>query len=246
MTRDLAEASGRRVVKVPLTAQWSADVERMAEEARKAGGGVIHFGNPNNPTSSVTPQKALAWLVENLPANTVLLIDEAYIQFADAASVESGIRYVREGRNVIVTRTFSKLYGMAGLRVGFGCAPAGLVKRMTPFRNNVIGILGARAAMAALELGDTFVAERRAGRNRIRAQVCSWLDQRGFGYIPPQANFVLIDIGRNVQEVIPRMLAEGVAVGRHFDSVDRSMRVAMGTEREMEKFKAAFQKVVEA
>jgi len=245
MTRDLAEASGRRVVKVPMTKQWSADVERMAEEARKAGGGVIHFGNPNNPTSSITPRKALAWLVENLPANTVLLIDEAYIQFADSAAIESGIRYVQEGRNVIVTRTFSKLYGMAGVRVGFGCARADLVKRMTPFRNNVIGILGARAAMAALELGDTFVAERRTRRNRIRAQVCSWLDNRGFGYIPPQGNFVLIDIRRDVQEVIPRMLAEGVAVGRHFDSVDRSMRLAIGTEREMEKFKTAFQKVVE-
>jgi histidinol-phosphate aminotransferase len=244
MTRDLAEASGKRVVKVPLSRQWSADVERMAAEARKAGGGVIHLGNPNNPTSSITPKQALRWLAENLPRDTVLLIDEAYIQFADSPDLESGIGYVREGRNVVVTRTFSKLYGMAGVRVGFGCAPAPLVKRMTPFRNNVTSILGVRAAMAALELGDNLITGRRKRRNQVRAQICSWLDARGFQYVPPQANFVLIDLRRDVRDVIPRMLAEGVAVGRHFDSVDRSMRVAMGTEREMEKFKAAFQKVV--
>ena len=244
MTRDLAEASAKPVVKVPLTAESSADVERMVKIARKAGGGVIHFGNPNNPTSSITPKHALQWLAENLPIETVLLIDEAYIQFADSPEMESGLRYVREGRSVVVTRTFSKLYGMAGVRMGFGCAPAALVKRMTPFRNNVVSILGARAAMAALELGDNLVTARRERRNRVRAQICSWLDARGFGYIPPQANFVLIDIGRDVREVIPRMLAEGVAVGRHFDSVDRRMRVAMGTEGEMEKFKGAFVKTV--
>ena len=158
--------------------------------------------------------------------------------------MESALNYVREGRNVVVTRTFSKLYGMAGVRVGFGCAPASLIKRMQPFRNNVISILGARAAMGAVQLGEGFVAERRARRNRIRAQVCSWLDERGFPYIPPQGNFVLIDIRRDIADVIPRMLAEGVAVGRRFDTLDRWMRVAMGTQREMEKFQAAFQKVM--
>ncbi|MBZ5728708.1 MAG: aminotransferase class I/II-fold pyridoxal phosphate-dependent enzyme [Acidobacteriia bacterium] len=244
MTRDLAAAAGRPVVKVPLTAQWSADVERLADAARKARGGVIHLGNPNNPTSSVTPRAELQWLVENLPADTVLLIDEAYIQFVDSPAVESGVRYVREGRNVVVTRTFSKLYGMAGVRVGFGCAPAALVKQMQPFRNNVISILGARAAMAAVPLGDAFVSARRTRRNHIRAALCQWLDQRGFHYIPPNANFVLIEIGREVSEAIPRMLAEGVAVGRRFDGVERWMRVAVGTEQEMEKFQAAFRKVV--
>ena len=85
MARDLVEAAGRRVVKVQLTKQWSADVERMAHEARQAGGGVIHLGNPNNPTSSVTPKGELRWLAEHLPPATVLLVDEAYIQFANPA-----------------------------------------------------------------------------------------------------------------------------------------------------------------
>jgi histidinol-phosphate/aromatic aminotransferase/cobyric acid decarboxylase-like protein len=185
----------------------------------------------------------MRWLAEHLPSNTVLLVDEAYIHFADAAQVESAVEYVREGRNVIATRTFSKLYGMAGLRVGFGCAPAALVKRMQPFRNNVIGILGGRAAMAAIGAGEGLVADRRERRNRIRGELCAWLAGKRLRYIPPQGNFVLIDIGRSVAEAIPRMLSEGVAVGRRFDTLDTWMRVAVGTETEMERFRAALTKV---
>jgi histidinol-phosphate aminotransferase len=244
MARDVVEAAGRPVVKVQLTKRLAADVERMAHEARQADGGVIHLGNPNNPTSSVTPKSELRWLAEHLPPSTVLLVDEAYIQFANPAEVDSAVAYVREGRSVIATRTFSKLYGMAGVRVGFGCGPSDLLKQMQPFRNNVISILGARAAMAAAQLGEEFVRTRRAARNRIRAELCSWLDGKGLRYVPPHANFVLIDIQRSVQDIIPRMLAEGVAVGRRFDSVDTWMRVAIGTEMEMEKFRAAFEKVV--
>jgi histidinol-phosphate aminotransferase len=244
MTRDVAEASGRRVIKVPLRADWSADVERLADEAKKAGAGVVHLGNPNNPTSSATSKQAMAWLVENLPAETVLLVDEAYIQFADSPDIESSIAHVRAGKNVVVTRTFSKLYGMAGVRTGFGCARTDLVKRMTPFRNNVTSILGVRAAIAAAGLGTGFIVERRSVRNRIRTAMCRWLDGKGRRYIPPQANFVLIEIGRDVSEVISKMLAEGVAVGRKFDAVERWMRVAIGTESEMARFQRAFEKVV--
>jgi histidinol-phosphate aminotransferase len=243
MTRDIAEASGRRAIKVPLKSDWSADVEQMADAAKKANAGVVHLGHPNNPTSSATPARDLAWLVDRLSGGTVLLVDEAYIQFADVPGVESCIGHVRAGKNVVVTRTFSKLYGMAGVRAGFGCAPAGLVKRMTPFRNNVTSILGVRAAMAAAALGEGFVAERRAARNRVRAGVCRWLDGKGRRYIPPQGNFVLIEIGRDVSEVISKMLAEGVAVGRKFDTVERWLRVAIGTESEMARFQRAFEKV---
>jgi histidinol-phosphate aminotransferase len=244
MTRDLAEAGGRRVIKVPLTDAWSADVERIAEEASRSGAGVVHLGNPNNPTSSITPKTKLAWLVEHLPPSAILLVDEAYIQFADSPEAESCIRYVKEGRNVIVTRTFSKLYGMAGVRVGFGCAPPDLVRRMQPFRNNVISVLGARAAMAAISLGDRFVADRRARRNAVRTRVCAWLRTEGFRFIDPHANFVLIhvgnDVGKDVAELIPQMLAHGVAVGRRFEAVNQWMRVAIGTDAEMAKFQRAF------
>lgn len=244
MTQDVTSAAGKPVIKVPLTKSWSADVERMAAEAKKSGGGVIHIGNPNNPTSSITPGQHVRWLADRLPPNTVLLIDEAYIQFTDPAEEVSGMSLVQAGKNVVVTRTFSKLYGMAGVRVGFGCAPVALIRKMQPFRNNVISILGARAAIAAMELGESFVAERRARRNRIRDQFCSWLNRSGFEYIPPQGNFVLIRLGRDVRDMIPRFLAEGVATGRRFEAMNDWLRVAVGTETEMEKFRTAFKKVV--
>ena len=244
MAAQLTEAAGKPVVRVPLLKDWSVDVERMVVEAKKSGGGVIHFGNPNNPTSSLTGQAQIRWLGENLPANTIALIDEAYMQFVDPDLFESGVNHVRQGRSVIATRTFSKLYGMAGVRIGFGCAPAELIRRMQPFRNNVVSILSARAAMAAVALGDSFVAERRARRAGIRTKLCSWLNTKGFHYIPPHANFVLIDIRREVQDVIPKMLAQGVAVGRRFEAVGGWMRVAIGTEKEMDKFMTVFQKVV--
>jgi histidinol-phosphate/aromatic aminotransferase/cobyric acid decarboxylase-like protein len=172
------------------------------------------------------------------------LIDEAYIQFADPAADISGLSLVRAGKNVVVTRTFSKLYGMAGVRIGFACAPAALIQKMQPFRNNVISILGARAAMAAVELGEPFVAERRARRNRIRDQFRAWLDRRGLEYIPPHANFVLIHLGRDVRNAIPKFLAEGVATGRRFEAMSSWLRVAIGTESEMAKFQAVFEKIV--
>jgi histidinol-phosphate aminotransferase len=240
MTRDVAEAGGRHVIKVPLAEDWSADVERMAADAAANNAGVIHLGNPNNPTSSITPKAKLQWLVEHLAPGTVMVVDEAYIHFADSPEAESCIRYVKEGRNVIVTRTFSKLYGMAGVRVGFGCARADLIRKMQPFRNNVISILAARAAMAAVALGEDFVAERRARRNRIRAELCSWLRDRSIRFIEPQGNFVLISTGRDAAETVPKMLANGVAVGRRFEAVNQWMRVAIGTEAEMSRFRAAF------
>jgi histidinol-phosphate/aromatic aminotransferase/cobyric acid decarboxylase-like protein len=136
---DVVEAAGRRVVKVRLTKQWSADVARLAHESRQVGGGVIHLGNPNNPTSSATPKNELRWLAEHLPPSTVLLVDEAYIQFANPAEVESVVAYVREGRSVIATRTFSKLYGIAGVRVGFGCGPSDLLKHMATTSSASLG-----------------------------------------------------------------------------------------------------------
>jgi histidinol-phosphate aminotransferase len=244
MTRDVVEALGRPVVKVPLTAAWSADVERMQQAAKKAGGGVIHLGNPNNPTSSITAKKDLRWLAANLPANTVLLVDEAYAEFADSAEFESAIPYLGEGRPVVVTRTFSKIYGMAGVRAGYGCGPAELLKPMQPFRNNVISTFAARGITAALESGGAYVAAQRAKRIAIRAGVCEWLDRKGFRYVPPHANFVLADIRRSVAETIPRMLERGVAVGRRFDTLDTWMRFAIGNQPEMDKFQAAFEQVV--
>src|SRR5579859_2835511 len=122
---------------------------------------MIYICNPNNPTASLTPAADIAWLVANLPKETYLLVDEAYIHFSTSPDAQSALKYVREGKNVIVARTFSKIFGMAGLRAGFGIARPDLIERMTPYRNNVISIVTARAVLAALDLGPKLIEDRR-------------------------------------------------------------------------------------
>jgi len=242
----VTRALGRPVVNVPLTGEYAADVRRMAEEARKAGGGLIYVCNPNNPTSSITKKADIDWLVANLPPETVLLVDEAYIHFSESPDIASAIPYAAQGKNVIVTRTFSKIYGMAGLRAGYACAKPEFIRRMEPFRDNVISIVSARAVRAALEEAATLVPERRARTGKIRAGLCAWLAEKGFGYIEPHANFVMIDIGRDVRGVLLEFFRRGVAPGRPFPSLDNMMRVTIGTEAEIERFKAVFLEVLRA
>ncbi len=240
---DLTAALGRRVIRVPLTEGYAADVERLRAAALQAGGGLIYLCNPNNPTSALTPADRLAWLVENLPSGVLLLVDEAYLHFVEDPEPLSALKYVREGRNVIVTRTFSKIYGMAGLRVGFGCARADLIRRMRPFRSGVISYASARGVLAALEEGPPLIAERRTRLRRVRRAFCEWLRERKLNYIEPHANFVMIHLGRDVRPVIEALWQGGVAVGRPFPPLDQMLRVSIGTESDMARFCKVFETV---
>ena len=236
---EVARASGRQVVTVPLTAKYTADVHKLIAAADKAGGGMIYLCNPNNPTSTVTPKAEVAWMVANLPANTIALIDEAYMHFAETPEMESGLTYVRQSKDVVVARTFSKIYGMAGLRAGFAAARPDLIRKMAPFRNNVISIVTARAVLAAIA-EKNLVAERRAMLARTRGELCSWLKSKGVMYLEPQANFLMIDVGRDTREFGRDMAQRGVAVGRPFPPLDHMLRVTVGTDEEMAKFRDAF------
>jgi histidinol-phosphate aminotransferase len=237
---DLARSLGRKVVQSPLTAAWAYDVRQLAREAANAGGGLIYLCNPNNPTASLTHTRDIDWLAANLPPHTVLLVDEAYIHFSDPTQIESAIKHVRDGKDVIVARTFSKIYGMAGARAGFGCAKPELIQAMNPFMDKVIPILGLRAAMAALGERDTLVPERRSNVARIRGELCGWLQQKKIQYIEPHANFIMIDIRRDAKAFGHEMRKRGVAVGRPFPPLDQMLRVTIGTDEEMKKFRTAF------
>lgn len=243
---EVARAMGRQVIQVPLLPDYSADVHQIADAARKAHAGLIYLCNPNNPTASITPKAAIAWLVENLPSDTVLLVDEAYIHFGESDNLETALPYVRQGKNVVVARTFSKIYGMAGVRAGFVCASAALIERMRPYRNNVLSIIAMRAVMAALAESGTLVPERRAINARVRRELCGWLDDRHVPYIRPQANFMMIDVGRNAREFVTKMPPLGVAVGRPFPPLDNMLRVTIGTDQEMRKFREVFWQVHQA
>lgn len=243
---DTARALGRPVILTKLREDYTADVHKLAEEAEKAHGGLIYLCNPNNPTSAVTSAKDVDWLVANLPANTILLMDEAYIHFVERPDVASALPYVRQGKNVIVARTFSKIYGMAGLRVGFAAAKPEFIEKLQPLRMNVISIVSARAVVAALAERDKFLPQRKASLAKTRRETCSWLKERGVKYIEPNANFLMIDCGRNARQFIAAMPPLGVAPGRPFPPLDNMLRVTIGTDAEMTKFRDVFWKVYKA
>ncbi len=243
---ELARSMGRSIIRVPLAPNYGADVRKMVEEADKAKGGVLYLCNPNNPTSAVTPKADIAWMLNNLPPNSLALIDEAYIHFGETPELESALGAVRQGKDVVVTRTFSKIYGMAGLRAGFACARPDLIQRMAPYRNNVISIVTARAVQAAIAENQTLIPARRAGYSKTRRELCAWLKERNISYIEPNANFIMIDVGRDCREFVYKMPPMGVAVGRPFPPLDHMLRVTIGTDSDMEKFREVFWKVYQA
>lgn len=243
---EAARILGRPVVLTKLREDYTADVRKIAEEADKARGGLIYLCNPNNPTSVATAHKDLDWLVSNLPKNTTLLVDEAYIHFGESPELQTALPYVRQGKDVIVTRTYSKIYGMAGLRVGFVAARPDIIEKLAPLRLNVISIVTGRAVVAALADQQNLLRERHALLAHTRRELSGWLTERKVKYIPAQANFMMIDCGRNAREFINTMPRMGVAVGRPFPPLDNMLRVTIGTDQEMARFREVFWKVYKA
>lgn len=243
---EFARALGHKYVSVPLAPGYKPDLKRMAEEAERAGGGLIYLCNPNNPTSLLLPKSEVAWLVNNLPKETLLVLDEAYLHFVEGHEEHTGLPWVRDGKNVMVTRTFSKIYGMAGLRIGFGCARPDLIGKLRPYRNNAVTVVGVRAVAASLGEAAKLLPERRARLIRVRSGLLEWLRTRGLGYIEPSANFVMIDAGVDARQLGLALLAKDVAVGRPFPPLNKMLRVTIGTEADMARFRAAFAEVYRA
>ena len=134
--------------------------------------------------------------------------------------------------------------GMAGLRVGYIAGRPDLIARMAPYRNNVISIVSVRAVLAALDLGPKMLEERKAKIVHTRNELCAWMSEKNIKFVPPQANFVMIETGRDAKQMQAAMLAKGVAIGRSFPPLTTMMRVSIGTDAEMAKFRKAFTEVM--
>lgn len=231
---------GARVIEVPLRKDYAHDVKAMAQADSTAG--VIYVCNPNNPTGSVTRKEDIDYLVAHKPRGCILVIDEAYIHFATSAT--SAVEHVAAGKDIIVFRSFSKLYGMAGLRAGAALARPDLLERLRGYGGlgflPLTGTVGATASLQEKNL----VAERRQIVADIRRDLCSWLKQRGFAFMPSEANMIMIDCKRPGREVYTAMLEHNIAIGRSWPSVPTHARVTIGTRDEMTKFKEAFAKVM--
>ncbi|GIU77587.1 MAG: aminotransferase [Bryobacteraceae bacterium] len=227
------------VHRVPLTRDYAHDVEAMLRTAGKEAG-VFYICNPNNPTGTLTPREAIEHLVRSKPSGSVVLIDEAYIHFCQAPSC---MEMVRSGRDVFVLRTFSKIYGMAGLRAGLAFARPDLLDRIRPYGTGFLPVTGMVGAIASLE-AKGLVAERREYVRRIREDLMAWLRAKRIDFVPSVSNKIMIRTARPGREVAAAMRERKVMIGRSWPSWPNHVRVTLGTPEEMEKFKAAFLQVI--
>ncbi len=234
-----AQRAGARVVSVPLTKTYAHDVKAMLAAAPDAG--VFYVCQPNNPTGTLTSPSDIEYLVENKPKGSVVLVDEAYIHFSDAPSA---LELVKAGKDVIVLRTFSKIYGMAGLRCGFAIGRADLLERIENYGGaNFMPVTAVAAASASLKDAQ-LVAERKRTNQQVRAATFQWLDRNGYSYIPSVANFFLLDTKHPAKEVIAAMAQQNVIIGRVWPAMPTYSRITVGTSAEMEQFQTAWEKVM--
>ena len=238
---NMAAHSGARVAKVPLTKTYAHDVKAML--AAGADAGLFYICNPNNPTGTMTPRADIEYLVANKPKDSVVVIDEAYTHFTET---ESAIDLVKAGKDVIVLRTFSKVYGMAGIRCGLLIARPDISQKILERGGfNFMPVTAVVAAMASLR-DPALVSERRRINAGIRQQTLQWLDRNGFSYIPSEANFFMVDSKRPGQEVRDAIAKENVMIGRVWPVMPTWVRITVGTQGEMEKFQAAWLKAMRA
>ena len=233
-----AKFIGAKVVRVPLTASYAHDVKAMVAADSQAG--LIYVCNPNNPTGTSTPDAEIDWLVDNLPAGSILLLDEAYTHIV-GTPLRSDL--VRSGKNVILLRTFSKIYGMAGLRAGAAIGQPELLEKITQYSSGALPTTAMVAATASLKSSD-LVPQRRQIIADVRNDVFSFLDQQGIAYVPSVSNKFMVDVGRPGEQVIEALRDEKIYIGRVWPSWPNHVRVTIGTAEEMEKFKRAFLKVM--
>ncbi len=240
-----AEVTKAEPVKVPLTADFRHDLPAMAR-ACDTRAGLVYVCNPNNPTGTiVTGDELLAFLAQ-VPPTTVVVVDEAYHHFVEAPAYRSAVEAIERFPNVVVTRTFSKIYGMAGMRLGYAIASAANAEALrahAAWSNvNVAVLAAARASLAEERL----VARQRERLNGTRRWLSSELARDGRRTIPSETNFVMIDVGGDVKPLIAAFESRGIRVGRRFAAMPTWLRVTIGTPEETQAFLRALREVVPA
>ena len=227
-----------RAVPVALGGDYAGDVRKLLAAAPQAG--VYYLCNPNNPTGLVTSRADIEWLLANKPAGSVLLIDEAYIQYSDA---QSCLDLVAKGADVLVTRTFSKIYGLAGLRCGLIAGRRDLLDAMADYGVNITPMPAVVAAEASL-LDPDLVPRRKAYNKAVRDDLFAWADARGLRYLPSQASFAMLHVGRPGADVTAALAEQKIFIGGPRKYMDDWVRVSFGTPAEMQAFKLALAKLL--
>ena len=234
-----AQFIGAPVIHVPLAKDYAHDVKAMAAASPTAG--LIYICNPNNPTGTMTNRSDLDWLVANKPKGSIVMIDEAYTHIAGGPFCSD---MVRADKDVVILRTFSKIYGMAGLRAGAAMARPDLLEKIRGWSHSGMMPITSMAAASASLQSKTVVPERRKSIGEVRNDVLDFLDQHNFKCVPSVSNCFMVDTKRPSREVISALAREKVIIGRPWAVWPTHVRVTVGTQEEMDKFKAAFLKVM--
>ena len=242
---DVARLLGHPVTAVPVGAGLALDLERMA--AASAGAGLVFLCNPNNPTATVHDDAAvrgfIAQVQRTAPGATVL-VDEAYHEYVDHPGYRTAIPLAVADPRVVVSRTFSKVHGMAGLRAGYAVAHRDTARRLQAFRlGSGVNALAAAAAMASV--GDrAHVAEEQRKNREAKTFTRGFFERAGYTVGPSDTNFLMIDLRRDPAAFRAACRANGVAVGRPFPPLTNWLRISIGTLDEMQRASAVFQRLL--
>jgi histidinol-phosphate aminotransferase len=242
-----AQTMKAKLFSIPLTKDGAHDVKAMVAATPTAG--AYYIVNPNNPTGTMTPKEDLVWLLKNKAKGSVVIVDEAYHHFSNDDSM---IDQVGKDQDLIVMRTFSKIYGMAGLRAGFFIGKPELQAKLADIGPGVsrngsgsVSMATAHACTASIEDKD-LIPTRRKINAEIRSGTFEWLEKNGYKYYPgSEANFFMVDVKRPGREFSALMQKEDVFIGRTWSAMPNYVRVTVGTADEMQKFQIAFKKCYE-
>ncbi|GIU23404.1 histidinol-phosphate aminotransferase family protein [Shewanella schlegeliana] len=235
---DYAMARGIPVVKVKLDSDWQTDLAQMqAKVAQHNGPSIVYLCNPNNPTGLVLPQSELNQWLDKASSQLSFIIDEAYVEYVAQAGFVSAVERVKQGQShIVVCRTFSKIYALAGLRVGYGVAHSELIKAMQAQASidnaNLIGCVAAKASLDSPQwLGLSLQSNTQA-----KALVYQQLSELGLGYLPSETNFIFHKVNGDSELYMQRMAKVGILVGRPFNYGEGWNRLSIGTPAQMQYF----------
>jgi histidinol-phosphate aminotransferase len=201
---------------------------------------VIYICNPNNPTGTITSREDIEYALANKPKGSILLIDEAYIHFSDATT---SLDLVKADKDLIVLRTFSKLYGMAGLRCGLAVGRPDLLEKLNYYGFNSLSIMAVAAANSSLEAPSLIPARKKINAD-LRNATFDWLTANNYKFIPSQSNCFMLDTGRDGKQVQAAMAKQNVYIGRVWPIMPSYVRITVGTHNDMMAFQSAYKDVM--
>jgi histidinol-phosphate aminotransferase len=230
-------------VQVPQTADFRHDLERMAQQSGDHTG-LAYVCNPNNPTGTIVTREDLDRFIKRVPSSTTIVVDEAYAHFVEDVAFASAFQWLPRQENLVVVRTFSKIYGLAGMRLGYAVGHLDRIRAMRAYATwDNANALALAAAQASLE-DDQHVPRHRRLNMETRRWLVRELEATGRRVIPSHANFLMVEIGPDVTPVIQAFQARKILVGRRFPSMSSWLRVSIGTPEQMKAFMEAFRAIV--